>query len=397
MLPSIRQIFFNLKLALIILGLGVSLLGLQLINITQFSERLAALKNQHELIEKIVAADLRDIDMATIMVNGYISELTLSVKFSTQEALFDSVFASRQEQDLLSRSLFSSAKTFQDASLFWLEAMPNSREAMHQRMVSARNAYLIEIDHMIDYQIQLINQSVGIAKTTVMIVFLLGLIIFFVYRFRLNQIYRDINHACSVDIEGTKPDVKMQEIDFIVKRLARKTPISNTNPVLLNPLSGLNNEKGMLTLYNAKRTGKSSNSLFITLFEIDQYAQLSTSLSQEEMAAMYQKIGSIITMYEQTLDVIAHMDDNRFVFIMARNSKDIALNEAEKIVHSIHDSSFLTEKGIIKITLSAGFLLKTPTRSLEDAIADALKIVEKAKESGGNRVAQLRERSDHFR
>ena len=51
----------------------------------------------------------------------------------------------------------------------------------------------------------------------------------------------------------------------------------------------------------------------------------------------------------------------------------------------------------MKITLSAGFLLKIPVKSIEEAIDDALKLVEKAKESGGNRIAQLRDRADSYR
>ena len=243
----------------------------------------------------------------------------------------------------------------------------------------------------------MINTSIELAKNTVMVLIAFGLFIFLLYTFRLNQIYRDINRACSVDIDGTKPEVKMQEMDFIIKRLSRKAPIVNTSQSLLNPQSGLNNEKGMLTLFNAKKGTKSSNSIFITLFEIDGYTNVSKALSKEEMGAMYKKIGDIITMYEQPLDVIAHLDTDQFVFIMSRNSKDSALSDAEKIVHSVNDSSFNTTKGAIKITLSGGFLLKTPASSLEAAIADAKKIVTKSKESGGNRVAQLRGKADKYR
>ncbi len=394
---SIQKVFFNLKSSLFIIAIGISFLGVQLINITDYSQRLAALKEQHILIEKIISTNLTDIEMATIIVNGQIAELALSVKLSTNDALFDSFITSQEDQTALGQALNSSALAFQDATLFWLESTPRGRETMHQQMIKTRNAYLINIADMIDYQIQLINQSVNVAKTTVLILFFLIFVIFFLYRYRLNQIYRDISKACSVDTDGTKPEVSTQEIDFIVKRLARKTPIANTSPSLLHPQSGLNNEKGMLTLYNTKKVAKSSNSLFITVFEVDQHTNLSNSLSKEDMGALYKKIGEIMSMYEQPMDVVAQLDNNNFAFVMARNSKDTALSDAEKIIHSVHDSVFTTSKGSIKVTLSGGILLKTPASSLESSIADAQKVTAKAKESGGNRVAQLREKADSFR
>ncbi len=397
MLPSIQKIFFNLKLSLFILLLGIAFLGVQLINITRYSDRLAALKSQHTLIESIITQDFSDASMATIVLNGHVAKLSLAVKLSTRDALLDPFLPFTQEQIAQSDRLIASSSTFQDAVLFWLESTPRGRTTMHNQMMHARDAYLIDIARMIDYQIQLINQSIEIAKITVIGLFIVGLFLFLLYRFRLNQIYRDINKACSVDIDGTKAEVSTQEIDFIVKRLARKAPITNTSQSLLHPQSGLNNEKGMLAMYNAKKATKNSYSLFIALFEIDQHINLSNSLSKEEMGALYKKIGDIISMYEQPMDVIAQLDNHNFVFVMSRNSKDTALSDAEKIVQSVYDSAFSTSKGPIKVSLSGAILLKAPASALESSILDAHKVVNKAKESGGNRVAQLREKSDNFR
>ena len=60
MLLSIKKIFFNLKLSLFIMGIGVCLLGLELVNITHYSQRLAALKTQHALIDTIITQDFTD-------------------------------------------------------------------------------------------------------------------------------------------------------------------------------------------------------------------------------------------------------------------------------------------------------------------------------------------------
>ena len=397
MLLSIKKIFFNLKVSLFIMGIGVSLLGLELVNITHYSQRLAALKTQHTLIDKIISQDFTDKEMATITLNGNLARLSLEVQIADNNTLLDSFIPSTHEQEKLSNALRSSVLAFNDAALFWSESTPRGQKTMYNHMISKRNTYLTDISAMIDYEIQMINSSIELAKNTVIVLTVLGLIIFLLYSYRLNQIYHDIHRACSVDTNGTKAEVKMQEMDFIIKRLARKSPIVNTSQSLLHPQSGLNNEKGMITLFNAKKATKNSNSIFVALFEIDGYTSVSKLLSKDEMGGIYKKLADIITMYEQPLDVIAQLDNNQFVFVMSRSSKDAALNDAEQIVHSVHDSSFNTAKGAIKITLSGGILLKTPASTLESAIDDAKKIAVKSQESGGNRVAQLREKADNYR
>lgn len=267
---SIRQIFFNLKLSLFVLGSGIILLAMILVTISQFSERLDALKNQHILIKKITSTNLHDFDMATITINGNIAELALFTKLANKETFLNFLLTSDEKEKSLNQALVTTSSKFQESALFWLESMPVSRSAMYDRMIFERNLYSMDIDNMIDYQISLINESVWIAKITVLIIAVLGLMTFFFYQWRLNQIYSDIKKASSVD-EGIQHETVTEEVDFIIKRLARKMPVVNTNPTLLDPQSGLNNQKGMNTVFNLKRNTKTMGSLFIVLFEIDQY------------------------------------------------------------------------------------------------------------------------------
>lgn len=394
---SIRQIFFNLKAYLFILGIGITFLALILINISQYADRLDALKNQHILIKKITSNNLDDSQMASITINGELSELALFAKLSNESTLLDSILSVDEEEKSLGRTLISASTTFQESALFWLESLTMSRDKMRERMLSARNLYLIEIDSMIDYQIRLINEAVAIAKITVLIISFIGLFTFFFYQWRLSQIYRDIKKAYSVDTDGTQHEVVTEEIDFIIRRLARKMPQINTNPTLLHPQSGLNNQKGLLSIFNIKRNSKAIGSIFIALFEIDQHKDMEVKFSKEDMGGIYKKLSDILSMYEQPLDILAQLDDNRFAFVMSRNSKDLALSEAEKIVASVNDSIFTTQQGTQKITLSGAIVLKIPSKTLEEALSDVGKLVEKAKELGGNRIAQLRDKADMFR
>lgn len=394
---SIRQIFFNLKLALAFLGLGVTFLSIELITISEYSNRLSALKNQHLLIKKIMTTDLSDSAMATITINSDLAELQLFTKLSNQNVKLDLFIRTQGEQESLRHMLTSSSGIFQEAALFWAESMGNSRRSMYDRMETAKNLYIVDIDRMIDYQIQLIIDAVSMAKTTVLILFIFGFLVFFFYQWRLKQIYHDIKHVCAIDSTGEKSEATTEELDFIVRKLSRKMPTSNTNPILLNPQSGLNNEKGMIAVYNTKRNSKIVGTLFLTLFEIDKYHELSSKLSKEELNDITRKLGEILSMYEQPFDVIGHLENNTFAFLMARSTKDTALGDAEKIISSVAESVFPISTGAIKITLSGGFLLKVPSKTLEEALGDAAKISVKAKDTGGNRIAQLRESASVFK
>jgi GGDEF domain-containing protein len=394
---SIHKIFSNLKLFLLFLALGIAFLTLELFHLDEYGEHLSALKNQHLLIEKVITNNTADLKMASIEINGALSEIALSVKHSGEETFLDSILAPGSDQVSLMQTLSASSQNFQDSALFWIEAMPSARNAMHTRMMQSRTIYLRDIDRMVDYQIHLMSKIASTAKLTAVVLFIFIFIIFFLYRYRLNQIYHDIDQACALDLDGTKASVFTKEFDFVLKRLARKSSQITTSPALSHPISGLNNEKGLNTAYNAKKAGRATNTLFLCAFEIDHYTSLVNSLTKEDMATIFKKVGDMISMYEQPLDTIAHLENDRIVFFLSRNSKEIALNECDKIVQSIAESTFSTTKGPIKITLSAGFLLKAPVKSLDDIIEEGIKLIEKAKENGGNRIAQLRGRTDSYR
>jgi GGDEF domain-containing protein len=390
---SIRQIFFNLKLALIVLVIGTLALGIQIFTISQYSNHLSALKNQHSLVKKIMTTNLNDINMANITVKGTISELALFTQLATRYTFVDTIVASSEEDNSLNKTLSSASSAFQESALFWIESMPVSRDAMYHRMESSRNSFFIEIDKMMDYQIQRIDKAINIAKIILASLIFLTIVTYFFYRMRLNQIYSDINRACNIDSDISKIGIRTNEINTIFKHLARK---ASTNPTLLHHQTGMTNEKGMQNAYSLKNSQKKSSSYFLVVFEIDQYESLSSTLSKDEMGGLLKKLGTIISMYEQASDVAAHLDDDSFAFLLSRNDKKIALSEIYKIISSVNDSVFTSSKGALKITLSAGFILKVPSKSLDDSLIDAKKITKRAKELGGNRIMQQHEVQENF-
>lgn len=389
---TLQKTFKNLKLSLLVLGAGLILLAFELFHLSQYAERFSALKHQHELIEKITQADLDDPQMAAILINGAISEIALAVKKTEKQVLLDLFLVNGNKQATLLDKLHISSETFRNSAANWSESLQISRASAYDTILKNQIQYQHDINAMMINLAELLDQSIRITQYTLFVLLSIFLIFFFFFVYRLNQISFDIKQAGSVEIDTTPKEIKTKEIEFLVKRLSRKVPAtaSNVNTVLLHPQSGLLNEKGMINAFNAKRSNKGANTLFVALFEIDQHTLISKELSKEDQASAYRKLGEIISMYEQPNDIIAQLDNDRFVFLISRNSKDIALDETQKIIDSVKDSTFTSANGGIKLTLSAGFLLKTPVKSLDEIIAEAGKLLHLAQDNGGNRVMQIR-------
>lgn len=399
MLLSIKKIFSNIKIAFFFLFLGITLLALELFLISEYTFRLNQLQNQHLLIDKIMKMKMSDPQMVSIAINGTISEINLAVKLSSQKTFLETFSSNAKDLSTLTRSLETSSETFQNSALSWsasLKIPHNETEQM--QLLNAKNAFVISISDLTAYTVQRLDESITAAKWSSIVLLIITLFIFFKYRYRLQQIYSDIDKACALDTNGEQKIAQTQEIDFVLKRLLRRTfQTPSACSGLINPSSGLNNLKGLLTLCNTKKASRTSNTIFIAVFEIDQYNTLVKPLPKEESGNLFKKIGEIIALREQPLDITAHLDDDHIVCVLSRNSKHIALEDCEKILHAVEASAFTTTKGGIKLTLSGGFLLKTPVKSIEEGIDDALQLLKKAKESGGNRIAQLRDRADSYR
>lgn len=399
MLVSIKKIFSNIKTALFLLFLGTALLTLQLFLISEYTFRLNQLQNQHLLIDKIMNMKMSDPQMMSIAINGTISEINLAVKLSSQKTFLETFSSKAEDLSTLTHSLETSSETFQNSALSWSASLKIPHNQTEQtQLLNAKNAFLINISNLIDYSVQRLDESIATAKWSGLVLLMITLFVFLKYRYRLQQIYSDIDKACALDTNGEQKIAQTQEIDFVLKRLLRRTlQTPSACSGLINPSSGLNNLKGLLTVCNTKKASRTSNTIFISVFEIDQYQTLVKPLPKEESGSLFKKIGEIIALREQPLDITAHLDDDHIVCVLSRNSKQIALDDCEKILHAVEASAFNTAKGVIKLTLSGGFLLKTPVKSIEEGIDDALQLVKKAKENGGNRIAQLRDRADSYR
>ncbi|MBD3824296.1 MAG: diguanylate cyclase [Epsilonproteobacteria bacterium] len=217
------------------------------------------------------------------------------------------------------------------------------------------------------------------------------------YRRRLKMIYEDILFLYAIERDKNGYTIATEEMDAIAIRMKRK-PVATENPANIDPLTQINNHKGLVSSYAEKKGMKDSNFVSVTVLEIDNITKTNRLFSQEATQAILKKIAYTISLHEQPTDVIARTDYNQFTIIFSRPTKELAYKDIEHIRQSIAEIRVKSElKGIIQITVSGGFIIKAANKHLDEAIRQAKEVLQHAKSMGGNRVSQQRDLAEsHF-
>ena len=228
-----------------------------------------------------------------------------------------------------------------------------------------------------------------------MIAFILTLLTTFWYRRRLNSIYADVLHLYAIDKNKKDYVVFSEEADAIKLRMNRKSVVTD-NPAMLDPVTQINNHKGMLSSYSNKKGMKDSNFTSVTIFEIDNFSKQKRAFSQEFTQSVLKKVAFTISLHEQATDVIARTDYNQFTVILSRASKEQSFKDIDIIRQSISEIKFKAPGGSsITITASGGFIIKPNNQSLDESLRQAKEILQHAKKKDTNTISQIRDVAEH--
>lgn len=384
----IKKSFSNLKLALFVSFAGISVIVFYIFHVSTYIEQIANIKEQQILIDKVLHTDLHDPKMASILINDSLSKMALLNKRLSEAHKYDILEKGGDEEKQILKNINQINITFNNNVLDWSESLDMTRQSTYKKVVESHKIYLntiaqlqtIATNNILDLFTDIRNISYGLL--------MINFFIWILYRHRLSQVSSDLDNVCSTDMKVST--FNTEEINFLSKRLLRKTPVATTNSVHIHQATDLYNEKGVLSVFNAKKVSRSANNVFLTLFQIDQYSHF-IKLPIENRYTIIKKIGEIISMYEQSLDIIGYLENNdRIVFISSRLNRQLALDDAEKIRATVQETSFNTNAGPMKFTISGGILLKVPAKSIDEIIEDAAILIEKAQQSGGNQIGRIR-------
>lgn len=210
-------------------------------------------------------------------------------------------------------------------------------------------------------------------------------------RKKLNTVYENISFLYTSPSKDKKR-VHFQEIHSINMKMKRKNQIAD-NPNMLDPVTNINNNKGMYQAYSKLQNSNDNNFTSLAILEIDNFSKFKHTFSQEFIDDIFKKVAYTISLHEHSGDVIARTEYKQFTLIFSRPIKEQLFKDIELIRQSIADIHLAssTTKEVVKITVSGGFIIKPNHSPLEESIKKAKTLLENAKNTGTNKILQVKD------
>lgn len=397
MKQSIKKIFVNLNTYLFFV-LMIAFISMMLTLEQQLSfEKVNNLNKQQKIISSLTTLKKDDIELALIQFNGKSTQLHQEIdklrsiyKYDyTDKLIFNN--DSEYLNDLSKLSKLTT--TFNEAAheYYVKDKDEESREALKVNLQEAFININNHINHIMLQNVNYNQEKFAIIKISTIVIFILVLTATLYYRKKIFSMYKDIEFLYQID--KSKRDYVMYTLegDAIAMRMNRKS-VTSDNPTMLDPVTGINNHKGMLNSYSNKKNLKDSNFTSVTILEIDNFSKTKRAFSQELTQAMLKKVAYTISLHEQAVDVIARTDYNQFTLILSRASKEQSFKDIDLIRLSIEELKFnIPNQGPVTITVSGGFIIKPNNTNLDEVSRQAKEILQYAKTTGTNRILQTRD------
>jgi len=394
---SIKDIFKNLSTYLFFVFF-VAFLFVMLTLEQQLSfDKVNNLNSDKKIARNLVNADTKDMELALIQFNSQSTKLLQNVeklRVLYKYSIFEKyVLQNTTEYTNDLNNLSFLINRFNEATHKYYKQNKNLvKQTMAKKdLKNAYNTLEEHIDQILLKSIHYNQEKFLYIKYLIIISFVLVLLATFWYRKMLNSIYKDISYLFKLEKTKSDYDIFSLEADGIALRMNRKNQAVD-NPHLIDPVTNINNYKGVVHSYSHKKSLKDSNFTSTTVLEIDNFSKSKRVYPQEIAQAMLKKVAYTISLHEQPVDVIGRTDYNQFTIILSRTSKEQAFKEIDLIRESISELKFnIPNVGPVTISVSGGFVIKPNNTSLEEAMKQAKEILEYAKSIGKNKILQVRD------
>lgn len=394
---SIKNIFNNITKTLMILTISLGLLSVITFTLNSSIEKVDLLLNQKALMHEAYNLGRDDIQFSRIQLNGNIENLKYDITKMRDAFAFDVLgnyiygHSKQYLQDL--EELSSKQRLYIDAALAYYDQSIENLEVRLDAYDFAQAEYEAKLFEIEERHLIYESEKFNSIQYLIYFIFTIALVAFLWFSRRLSFVYKDLKTLFSVDLDSKNRMYLTEEAEMITKRMSRK-PSVNDNPAFIDPVTEINNYKGLLHGF-ANRKGNNGAVLAVCVFSLDNFKDVEKKHGKDLANQILKKIAFMFSLYEQHTDVLGRIDYDQLVIVLNRATKDIALNDCEQIRKSIEEAKFKAPKGeSINITVSGGFVVKTPNKQLDQTIAHAKEMLQAAIAQGGNRIAQLRDRTE---
>lgn len=397
MKPSIKKIFKNLNF-FILLSLTLSFISLLFIVEQLYSyQKVETLQKQKVTLLKIANEKKASSSINLIQLNGNISTL----KQQTQSLI------KQNEYNYISKSILDDFDKY-STQLVTLNSLINTYNSNLRAYFKFDKNDLqkitksLELDNLNNTIIKHIDTIIvkGISydnhRFNIFLQFFILLLItlFFTgiwYKRRLANIYKDLVLLDAIDFNKNNKKFFSREAESINLKMKRKALLSD-NPNMIDPVTEIYNNKGMIQAYSEKRNTNNQNFTCVSVLEIDNFSKSKRAFSQEFTQNILKKIAYTISLYEQSTDIVSRTDYNQFTLILSRVAQDQLFKDIDIIRQSISEVKFTSpEKKPVNITVTGSFIVKSKNSALEESIRKAKKLLENAKLIGTNRIIQTKD------
>ncbi len=395
MKSSIKSIFNNIILFLSLLTIVSIVAILFTIDQNNSFEKVDILNEEKNILKELLQIDQKDKEIALIQYNGKSTELNYQMQKLHQLYRYDLLgqYILHTSKEYLSQlnKLTQLINTYNTELLSYLESNKQDKDIAFKRL---QNSFTVINDHISNIIFQNINYNKAKQKFIYQLALAIFVFIFItsiIFYKKLSNIYKDIQflQLPGANIQNYQP--KTTEADAIYLRMKRKTT-KNLDASHLDPVTGINNNKGLASSYADKKSLKENNFTALALLEVDTFSKTKRTFPQEFTQIVLKKIATIISMYEQATDVIGRTDYNQFTVILSRSSKERAFKEIDQMRQSIAELNLVTATKVpVKITISGGFYIKPNNVSLSNALLETKSILDFAKQNGGNNISQKKD------
>lgn len=390
MKQSIRKIFDNIILVLSFATFFSAFAALIALDHNNSYEKINNLKNQKNIISNIINLEEDDLDIILIQLKGKSTQLKIDV-----DKLYDAYQHNYTEQYIISNSIeyMSDLDLLKELTNDFLQEADkyyNSNPKISNNLLSIKaNNLSKHLDLTMINNISYDEQKFNLHKMLTWVAFGLILLTALWYRRKLNKIYRDLEFLSSIN----RPEYETftKEAEAILLRMQRK-PSSCDNLLRLDPVTGINNYRGMISCYSEKKGMKENNFVSVSIIEIDNFSKSDRTYSQEFTQAILKKVAFTISLHEQVTDVIARTDYNQFTIILSRSKREQCFKDIDIIRQSISEMK-VTSSGLgeVEITVSGGFTIKPKNISIDESIKNTTELLHHAKNNGGDRISQVKD------
>ncbi|MFT5661880.1 MAG: diguanylate cyclase (GGDEF)-like protein [Sulfurimonas sp.] len=390
---SIYKIFKNLHIFLLFI-LTLSTISLLFIVEQYYSyEKVNNLNNQKTVLLNILTQQEISNEVNIYLYNAKIASLNNDINklHNKNQYNYLSVYLLDNTTEYISdlNHLYSLIQNFDKESRKYFE-LNKITQTDKDKLNTSFIQITSNIDSLILKNILYDQEKFSIFSKILILIFILLLLTTIWYKKRLTKIYNDILFLYTIDTNKNK-EIFTQEVAAIQLRMTRKTQIAD-NPAMMDPVTEIHNNKGMIQAYLERKTPKDTNFSSVTILEIDNFSKSKRTFSQEFTQAILKKVAYTISLHQQATDIIARSDYNQFTLIFTRPSTEQLFKHTDLIRQSISEIKLATpEKETIQISVTGGFISKPNHAPLEKSIRKAKELLKHTKELGNNRIIQMKD------